>query len=75
MTLHQAVSRSSDTMSGALCFRGTRVPVQTLFDHLEVGLLEQFYADFPGVTPQMVEAVLQASAELIDLQIPPSNAA
>ena len=75
MTLEEAVSRSADTMSGALCFRGTRVPVQTLFDHLEVGQLAQFYADFPGVTAQMVEVVLHTSAELIEHQIPPSTAA
>ena len=66
MTLEDAVSRNSDTMSGALCFRGTRVPVQTLFDHLEVGQLDQFYDDFPGVTPEMVEVVLGRSSELID---------
>ena len=75
MTLEDAVSRNVDTMSGALCFRETRVPVQTLFDHLEVGQLEQFYADFPGVTQDMVEAVLHASANLIEHEIPPSNAA
>ena len=29
------VTRDARIMSGALCFAGTRVPVQTLFDHLE----------------------------------------
>lgn len=31
------VSRDADVMSGALCFTGTRVPVQALFDCLEAG--------------------------------------
>jgi uncharacterized protein (DUF433 family) len=30
-----AVSRDPEVMSGALCFTGTRVPVQNLFDYLE----------------------------------------
>jgi uncharacterized protein (DUF433 family) len=28
------VSRDPEVMSGALCFRGTRVPVKNLFDYL-----------------------------------------
>jgi uncharacterized protein (DUF433 family) len=37
-------------MSGVSVFRGTRVPVQTLLDHLEAGdSLGAFLADFPTV--------------------------
>jgi len=33
------------------CFRGTRVPVQTLIDHWEGGsTIEDFLEDFPTVT-------------------------
>ncbi len=63
MTLEQAVSRESGVMSGALCFRGTRVPVSTLFAHLQAGELDEFYLGFPNVTPEMVEAVLRGSEE------------
>ena len=28
------ISRDPEIMSGALCFKGTRVPVQNLFDYL-----------------------------------------
>ena len=31
------VSRDSEVMSGALVFTGTRVPVKTIFDHLQGG--------------------------------------
>ena len=38
-------------MSGTPCFRGTRVPVQTLIDHIEGNAtLEQFLEGFPSVT-------------------------
>lgn len=31
------ISIDPERMSGTPCFRGTRVPVQTLWDHLEAG--------------------------------------
>ena len=33
----QAIARDPETMHGVPVFRGTRVPVQTLFDYLEGG--------------------------------------
>ncbi|HZZ41825.1 MAG TPA: DUF433 domain-containing protein [Tepidisphaeraceae bacterium] len=55
-------------MSGAPCFAGTRVPVQSLFDHLEAGdTLETFLDDFPGITRSQAIAVLELSrASLLD---------
>lgn len=45
------VSRDPEVMSGALCFKGTRVPVQNLFDYLEgTSSLEDFLEDFPSVS-------------------------
>ena len=55
-------------MSGTVCFRGTRIPVATLFVHLEHNELDQFYVDFPDVTPEMVHAVLAASQKLVEQQ-------
>ena len=75
MTLDQAVSRDPLTMSGALCFRDTRVPVSTLFDHIEVGRLEEFYKGFPSVSPEMVVAVLESSQRLIEETVKPVLAA
>ena len=38
-------------MSGEPCFRGTRVPVQILMDHLEGNAnLDEFLDGFPSVT-------------------------
>jgi uncharacterized protein (DUF433 family) len=48
-------------MGGTLVFLGTRVPVQTLLDHLNGGeTLEEFLDDFPTVTRQQVVAFLEA---------------
>ena len=46
--------------SGTPVFRGTRVPVKTLFDHLEAGdSLEVFLDDFPSVSRELAIAVLE----------------
>jgi uncharacterized protein (DUF433 family) len=49
-----------ERMSGALCFKGTRVPVTHLFDYLEAGdSLGDFLNDFPTVTREQVLGVLE----------------
>ncbi len=56
------ISRDPEIMSGALCFKGTRVPVQNLFDYLEgVSSLEDFLEDFPSVSREAAVAVLEAA--------------
>lgn len=35
--LSQVVSTDPDVLGGTLVFAGTRVPIQSLFDHLEAG--------------------------------------
>jgi uncharacterized protein (DUF433 family) len=53
--------------SGTPVFRGTRVPVKTLFEHLEAGdSLDVFLDDFPSVSRELAVAVLeQARAALV----------
>ena len=69
MTLNEAVWQDPERMSGAVCFRGTRVPVKTLFDHIAAGELDGFYAGFANVTEEMVEAVLDSSCRLIEKEV------
>lgn len=54
------ISIDPERMSGAPCFAGTRVPIQTLFVHLEAGdALHIFLEDFAGVTREQAVAVLE----------------
>jgi uncharacterized protein (DUF433 family) len=54
------VERSPQKVSGAWVFRGSRVPVQSLFENLQAGAsIEDFLEWFPGVERQQVEAVLE----------------
>jgi uncharacterized protein (DUF433 family) len=56
------LSRDPEIMSGALCFSGTRVPVQSLFDYLEgSSSLEDFLEDFPSVSREKAVAVLEVA--------------
>lgn len=56
------ISRDSEIMSGALCFTGTRVPVQNLFDYLAgTSSLDDFLEDFPSVSREAAVAVLEAA--------------
>ena len=61
------VTIDPDIHSGTPVFTGTRVPIKTLFDHLEAGdSLEVFLDDFPSVSRQLAVAVLEeARAALV----------
>ncbi len=65
MNLHNYIIVSPDIQFGKPVFKGTRVPVQTLFYHLEQGVsLNEFLNDFPGVSREQAEAVLESAALL-----------
>ena len=53
---------------GKPVFKGTRVPVQSLFWHLEKNItLDGFLEDFPGVKRRQAEAVIEWSAKHFEL--------
>ena len=59
--------------SGTPVFRGTRVPIKTLFDHLEAGdPLEVFLDDFPSVSRQLAVAVLEQARAALTLDAHPA---
>jgi len=54
------ISINPNIQGGTPCFAGTRVPVSSLFDHLEQGCtLEEFLADFPTVSREQGIAALE----------------
>ena len=58
--LPEVFSQDPDVMSGALVFRGTRIPAQTFFDHLDHGgTLDQFLEWYDGVSREQLEAALK----------------
>ena len=62
-----AITVDSEIMHGLPAFRGTRVPVQTLFQYLEGGeTLDDFLEGFPTVSrPVALEALAEAKRLLL----------
>ena len=57
--MQKLIESDPEKMHGAPVFRGTRVPVQNLFDYIEGGdSLDVFLEDFPTVTHEQALGVL-----------------
>ena len=51
-------------LSGTPVFKGTRVRVETLFDHLESGItIHEILEGFPSVTKDQVIAILEIAGK------------
>ena len=60
MERKQIVSQDARVMHGTLVFAGTRVPVESLIQHLVAGdSLDVFLDDFPTVSREQAVAYLQ----------------
>ena len=64
--MEQAITRDPDVMHGTPVFRGTRVPVQTLFEYLEGGdTLENFLEGFPTMSRELAIQALEEAKHLL----------
>ncbi len=62
--LCKIVHSDPEILGGTLVFVGTRVPVQSLFDHLKHGdSIEDFLDGFPSVQREQILAVLEESRQ------------
>lgn len=66
MDIHTLITIDPDIMGGQPVFTGTRVPIETLFDHLEAGIsLNEFLDDFPTVSKAQAIAALETATKLL----------
>jgi uncharacterized protein (DUF433 family) len=74
--LDRAIWVDPGRMSGAPCFRNTRVPLQSLIDFLESGeTIEGFLALYPSISREQVLAVMDfANRQLIECASSLTNA-
>jgi uncharacterized protein (DUF433 family) len=62
MSGNDLITIDPEILGGSPVFRGTRVPVKTLFEYLENNYsLEEFIECFPSVTREMACRVLERS--------------
>lgn len=66
--MEHPIQRDPEILGGTPTFRGTRVPVRTLFEFLEAGdTLAEFLEDFPSVQKSAAIKVLElASKRVVD---------
>ena len=65
MDIKALITIGPDTLGGQPVFAGTRVPVESFFDHLEAGVsLDEFLDDFPTVTKEQAIALLDVANKL-----------
>ena len=57
-------------LGGKPVFRGTRLPVQSLFDYLADGLSPDYFLEtFPSVTREQAAAVLRYGWQRIEVEV------
>jgi len=72
MDCAELIISDPEILGGAPVFRGTRVPVKTLFDYLENNYtLDEFVECFPTVTRKAAGLVLERSEQAL---FPPESA-
>ncbi len=60
----KAIEHDPAKVSGARVFRGTRVPVQALFENLDSGAtIDEFLEWFPGVSREQIDEVLMFTSQ------------
>jgi uncharacterized protein (DUF433 family) len=65
--MSDAIKSDPEILGGTPCFAGTRVPVRSLFDHLESGYtVDYFLAQFPTVRREQVTALLGDAGRLAE---------
>jgi uncharacterized protein (DUF433 family) len=66
MTLKQVINRDPGILGGTPVFFGTRVPVQSLIDHLKAGdSLDEFLDGFPSVKREQAIAFLEIAYQSV----------
>jgi uncharacterized protein (DUF433 family) len=71
MRLGQIMHRDPEILGGTPVFRGTRVPIRSLFDYLEGGdTLDEFLRQFPSVQREQAVALLDLAREALAADAP-----
>ena len=71
MDLKQLITIDNDILGGQTVFQGMRVPVESLFDHLEAGIsLDGFLEEFPTVSKEQAVGLLEWANKLLNTKNP-----
>lgn len=63
------ITIDKEILGGQPVFKNTRVPIESLFMHLEKGIsVNEFLEDFPTVTKEQVVAILEIAEKIMTSQ-------
>lgn len=66
MKISDLIVADAEILGGTPVFKGTRVPIQSLFWHLEDGVsINEFLEDFPSVKREQIVELLELSNKVI----------
>jgi len=64
--MDKVINIDKEIMGGTPVFMGTRVPIYSLFDHLESGIsIDEFLKDFPTVKKEQAVKVVTIAGKLL----------
>jgi uncharacterized protein (DUF433 family) len=60
------ITINSEIQSGSPVFKGTRVPIKTLFDYLSTGeTIETYLEDYPYITKEQIYELLSFTGKIL----------
>lgn len=69
MNIDEIIKVDKDILGGRVVFTDTRVPVETLFDHLGAGVsIDDFLEDFPTVSRNQAIDLLDTANKLFTIK-------
>jgi uncharacterized protein (DUF433 family) len=68
MKVRDLITIDPEILDGTPVFKGSRVPIQSLFWHLESGVtIDEFLEDFPSVSREQVIELLEISNKMMTI--------
>ena len=66
INVKEYITVDPEILGGQPVFKGTRVPIESLFDHLENGItLDDFLLDYPTVSRNQAIAIIEIAARIM----------
>jgi uncharacterized protein (DUF433 family) len=66
------ITADSEIMHGAVCFKGTRIPVSVVLDNLAAGETpERIREQYPSLNPEHIPAAIAYAADLARERVVP----
>ncbi|WP_342663133.1 DUF433 domain-containing protein [Rudanella lutea] len=66
LTAKDVIVVDPEILGGKPVFKGTRVAIQTLFDHLEESSLDDFLLGYPSVGREQAHVIIELASKMLN---------